>query len=171
MNEKLIPVLLLAAALILLLIWLLQRKNKGLPAGALIYDDLSEGSVRVRALTSKRFGISGKPDMIIRRGRELIPVEIKSGPARERPYPSHVMQLTAYCLLIEENYGTRPSYGVLRYRNRQFEVPFSDALVNTLLAQLDRMRSEDVEAGLPAKCARPQKCEHCGYSGICRENR
>lgn len=168
MNEKLIPVLLLAAVLILVLIWLLQRKNKGLPAGTLIYDDLSEGSVRVRTLTSKRFGISGKPDMIIRRGRELIPVEIKSAPGRERPYPSHVMQLTAYCLLIEENYGTRPSYGVLRYRDRQFEVPFSDAPVDKLLAQLERMRSEDPAAALPPKCAQPRKCEHCGYKAFCR---
>ena len=46
--------------------------------------------------------LAGKPDYLVRRWRYVLPVEVKSGPAPAEPYRSHVLQLAAYCLLVEE---------------------------------------------------------------------
>ncbi|MDG6898151.1 MAG: hypothetical protein JRN24_00290, partial [Nitrososphaerota archaeon] len=49
----------------------------------------------------------------------LIPVEIKScrSPRSGVPYPSHRVQLLAYCALVEETYGRAPPYGVVAYED------------------------------------------------------
>ena len=159
-----------AAVLILaaLALFLLTRK-RGLPAGSVIYEDLIRDGRPAPVLTSGKYGLSGKPDMIIRTGKELIPVEIKHAPGRDRPRPSHVMQLAAYCLLIEENYGVRPSLGIIRYRDRQFEVPYTDRLRTDLLDTISAMRSADPDGELPPRCKDRRRCAFCGYAGACAE--
>ncbi len=48
----------------------------------------------------------------------IVPVEIKScrSPRSGVPYPSHRVQLLAYCALVEETYGRAPPYGILCFR-------------------------------------------------------
>ena len=157
-------IILLLAALILIL-----SRRRGLPSGDVIYDDLSHDGTPVRPFCSSKYDLAGKPDLILRRGDQMIPVELKSTPGPERPYPSHVLQLAAYCLLIEENYGIRPEYGILRYRDREFDVPFDEKTEDRLLSLISRMRVEDPEKSLPPVCSQPWKCRHCGYADICHD--
>jgi CRISPR-associated protein Cas4 len=67
-------------------------------------------------LYSKNYKLIGRPDYIMSTGKVLVPVELKSSPAPENPYFSHIMQLIAYCVLTEENYKL-PEYGL-----RVFEI-------------------------------------------------
>lgn len=88
------------------------RGKNGIPQGEVVYSDLDRPG---RTLFSKRYGIAGKPDYIIKdaAGNCHIPVEVKSGQAK-RPYGNHVLQLAAYCLLVEENYNKTLRSDLLR---------------------------------------------------------
>ena len=67
--------------------------------------------------------LTGKPDYVIKHDDgSLIPVEYKSAKAPNQPYESHIMQLAAYCALIESHFGTRPAYGIIRYSDRSFNI-------------------------------------------------
>jgi hypothetical protein len=51
------------------------------------------------------------------------------------------MQLACYCLLVEEETGERVPFGVIRYRDRQLRVDYTDELRGSLLALLAEMRA------------------------------
>lgn len=36
------------------------------------------------------------------------------------------MQLTAYCLLVEETYGVKPEYGYIKYPYKEFKVSYTE---------------------------------------------
>ena len=100
--------LLAASTAILALAFLLRRHASkrlvGLDVtGEVVYRD--DGAV-VEVLVSHLHGLTGKPDYIQRDGEELIPVERKSriiSPAGA--YEGEILQLAAYCLLVEERFG------------------------------------------------------------------
>ena len=87
-------------------------------------------------LRSERYRLVGRPDAIRRLpdGRR-VPVEVKhrTAPAAG-PFPSHLAQLRAYCLLLEENDGRPPPYGVLRYADREFRVAWNAAARREIVA-------------------------------------
>lgn len=41
---------------------------------------------------------------------------------------SEVLQLAAYCLLVEETQGQRPAHGLTRYQNQTFAVDYTSHL-------------------------------------------
>ena len=167
MSEELKLGLLIGTFVLLGILFLLLSRKRGLPEGEVIYEDLVRDGIRIKPLRSEELGLTGQPDMLIRHGGQLIPVEVKSAPAGKRPYPSHVHQLAAYCLLVEKAYGYRPPYGIIRYRDRQFEVPFTKEMEDQLLWMLDEMREINLNGDLPPVCDDPRKCQHCGYSRLC----
>ena len=60
----------------------------------------------------------------------IIPVEIKScrSPRSGVPYPSHRVQVLAYCLLVEEETHQPPPYGILCYGDgREVRVAWDQA--------------------------------------------
>ncbi|HXF70330.1 MAG TPA: CRISPR-associated protein Cas4 [Thermoflexus sp.] len=159
--------LLLLALLIGGLGWFLRRRT-GLPDGEVVYEDMS-GAVPAPSLSVPRYGLVGKPDYLIRRAGFIIPVEVKAAAAPPRPHPSHVMQLIAYCLLVEETYGRPPPYGWIRYRDRTFRVDYTAERRDELLAVLAAMR-RDLERGEAHRQHRsPARCRACGFRAICDE--
>lgn len=148
--------------------WLLRRRA-GLPEGEVIYEDMSEARPSP-PLISRRYGLLGKPDYLVRRGELLIPVEVKTAAAPERPYASHVMQLAAYCLLVEEAFGRRPPYGWIRYRDRVFRVDYTAALREELLAILAAMRRDLARGEAHRQHRHPSRCRACGFRAICEES-
>lgn len=169
MNSPLYLILLIALLITAGAILLLLDRQRGLPAGKVIYEDLTRDGVPSRTLTSVKYGLTGKPDLIIQNGKELIPVEIKHAAGGERPRPSHVLQLAVYCLLIGEEYRVRPSRGIIRYRDKQFEIPFTKALENELQHTIISMRNTHPEEELPPRCSDRKKCPRCGYAQICKD--
>ena len=104
--------LLLIGVLLLLALWLYlsaarSQRRSGLPQGRLVYADTGRWSEVSRPYFSQRYRLTGKPDYLVETGDGLVPVEVKHGaaPVGGQPYDSHVMQLAAYCLLVEDAHG------------------------------------------------------------------
>ena len=83
------------------------KPHTGLPSGTVVYSDTGAWQRVEKPLRSRRYGIVGKPDYLVEmadRGRKkTIPVEVKSRRRPAVPYEGHVLQLGAYCLLVEEH--------------------------------------------------------------------
>jgi CRISPR-associated exonuclease Cas4 len=138
-----------------------------LPWGRVTADDVGTGRTLQRALVSRRYGLTGKPDYLIDRGGASIPVEVKPGRRASQPYDSDLMQLAAYCLLVEETTGRAPPYGLLRYAEATFRLDYTPALRERLLDILDEMHelleADDAERSHDD----PRRCAGCGFRSSC----
>jgi len=155
----------------LLLLWLAQRgrARSGLPRGRVVYTDTGGWNRLERPLFSRELLLTGKPDYLVADGADIIPVEVKSSRAPAQPYPSHVLQLAAYCLLVDECYGRRPPHGIIKYADRVFEVDYTPELEDQLLGTMDRMRAALDAAGARRNHDEPHRCRACGYRQRCDE--
>ena len=118
------------------------RQQSSLPAGRLVYADTHSHNWRLtpRPLFSASFDLVGKPDYLVETGQGLVPVEVKSGAAPPVPYLGHILQIAAYCLLVEDTTGEVSPYGRLQYSDALFEVDFTQELRQELLNTLADMR-------------------------------
>lgn len=161
----------LILALLALIAWLTSRSRQersGMPAGQIIYQDRAPSSSDQDTIFSPGLGLVGRPDYLVREGDgSIVPVEIKSSDAPARPYDGHVLQLAAYCLLVEEAYGIRPSHGILQYRDRSFAVDFTYELEADLLQLFEVMREDAVAEEVFRDHLEPARCAHCGFLDFC----
>ena len=147
-----------------------KQQQQGLPAGRVVYDDSSrKGGEEVQPIYSPRLGLTGKPDYIVRHHHKPIPVEVKSRRAPRQPYDSHIFQLAAYCLLVEEKYGQRPEYGIIRYSDRSYQIDFTLELENQLLVILGEMCQHNKTHAPHRSHEDANRCAGCGYREICQE--
>ena len=72
--------------------------------GNVVYQD---AGLKSEVLVSHALGLKGKPDLLTKVDNVVIPVDKKRG-RKKRPFDSQVLQLAAYCALVEERYGVRP---------------------------------------------------------------
>ena len=116
-------------------------------------------------LRSDRYHLVGRPDALRRRpDGALVPVELKRRSAPSRgPFPSHVVQLGAYCLLIEEETGRAPPFGVLRYADREMVLPWDGRWRAEVLTTLRAAAAPYDGAADPT----PAKCARCPWSPSC----
>ena len=156
-----------------LLLWWLRgaRLRTGLPGGQVVYSDTGVERAVPEPLMSHRLGLVGKPDYLVEvqgGGRRfLAPVEVKSRRAPARPPLGHVLQLAAYCLLVEEVHRQRPPHGILRYADGSFTVPYTDELRSQVLSTLDAIRRGRRQSDMPRSHDEPQRCRACGYRSTC----
>ena len=101
------------------------KKSAGLPKGRVIYSDSHEFKELDRILYDASISLVGKPDYIVEQEGSIIPVEIKSNKIKTSPYDSHVLQLAAYCRLVDASFNIRPGFGILRYPNRSFKIKYT----------------------------------------------
>ena len=153
----------------MLLFWLSarQRGSTGLPGGRIIYTDTRGWGKLEKPLYDATLGLTGKPDYLVERDDEIIPVEVKSGRAPEAPYDSHIFQLAAYCLLVDRSYQKRPPYGIIHYSNRDFSVEYTRELESALLELLATMRRSGMRREVPRSHSEQQRCIRCGFRGSC----
>jgi|Deesub1362A_J573_1020465.scaffolds.fasta_scaffold02154_11 CRISPR-associated exonuclease Cas4 len=152
------------------LLWSARRRQRGMgfPPGRWIQIDGRWLQRQEQALFDPSLGLTGRPDYLIRRGGRIIPVEAKSRRAPAQPYPSHLLQLAAYCRLVEVVYGARPPYGILKYADRSLALPYDAALENLLVETLRAMqRAAGQELHRSHQEAR--RCRHCPYRDPCEE--
>lgn len=165
-----IALLLMALGVLLLTRARQLRAVSGLPKGNIVYEDVS-GLAR-KPLYVRALGLTGKPDYLLRDQRgNLIPVEVKSGavPRGGRPYQSHLLQLAAYFILVEETFDSRVPYGLIRYRNRTLQVANSRALRAQLLDTLARMRALLARGTARRNHQQAQRCARCSVAHACDE--
>ncbi len=165
-----LSVAVLLALLGLLLVWLSARRRRqlGLPAGRVVYSDVGTRQELEKPLYDRTLGLTGRPDYLVRQGKQLIPVEVKSAAAPPVPYDSHVFQVLAYCLLVERQMGVRPAYGLLRYDDREFRIDFTFEAEERLLDLLADIRRAERRSGLPERShTSAARCRACGFREIC----
>lgn len=146
----------------------LQRRS-GLPAGEIVYEDTSGADSE--ALYSPQYGLRGKPDYLLEEDDGLVPVEVKSSaaPRSGQPYSSHVMQLAAYFLLVEDVLKQDAPYGLLRYRDRTLRVENTDDLRAELLDVLAAMRAILQDGAAQRNHQQARRCAGCSVAYACDE--
>ncbi|MCB9144775.1 MAG: CRISPR-associated protein Cas4 [Anaerolineales bacterium] len=164
-------IILILFLLALIFFWQSNRQQKaaGLPGGRVIYSDTHAWRNVEKPLFYPALALTGKPDYLIEKNGQLIPVEVKSGRAPESPYDSHIFQLASYCLLVEKTYGKRPPYGIIHYENRDFAVDYTKDLENTLIELLGDMREDEVRGNMSRSHEQASRCKRCGYRDTCEE--
>ncbi len=161
--------LLVLLALFLLSLAHRMRVRSGLPRGRVVYVDSRRWKTPPQPLRAPRYGLVGRPDYLLHRGRAVIPVEVKPGRTPVEPYEADVWQLGAYGLLIEEEYGQPPPHGLLVYPERAFEIPFTPELHRRLLEVLEKMRALGPGNPVPRSHNQPARCAACAMREYCGE--
>jgi CRISPR-associated exonuclease Cas4 len=161
--------LLVAAAVTLLLLSARMRRSSGLPAGHVLSSDMAPGR-RGKTLYSPRYGLSGSPDYIVSTPQGLVPVEVKPNRNDPEPRDHHLLQVLAYCLLLEETEGKKPPYGLLRYKSNTFKVDYNADTRAYLLDVLDEMRAAEQQIEVHRSHDIPGRCRACGYRSVCEES-
>jgi CRISPR-associated exonuclease Cas4 len=159
---------LIALLLSLILFWVSrqQRRHAGLPGGRVIYADTRAwGTPLEKPLYDAFLGLTGKPDYLIQDGDQIIPVEVKSTNVGDAPYDSHILQLAAYCMLVERSLGKRPPYGILHYPRRTFAIDFTPELETSVMRLLVEMQANRKD--YPRSHESPHRCARCGFRSVC----
>jgi CRISPR-associated exonuclease Cas4 len=165
----LIALTLIVLALLLFVLSRRLRKQTGLPQGRVIYSDAGAWQRNDRSLFSAQHQLAGKPDYLVRTAKGIVPVEVKSSPAPPQPRPGHVLQLAAYCLLVEEQLGEHVPHGIIQYTDRQFAIDYTPALRAELLRVMDEMRVALADGNAHRSHADPRRCAACGVRDACEE--
>jgi len=171
-GQAVLLVFVLLAALAALLLWRLARAGRarsGLPRGEIVYGDTGEW-MAAESLFAPRYRLTGKPDYLVRNADGLVPVEVKPGRRAAEPYEADIMQLAAYCLLVQATRGERPPYGLLRYEGRTFRIAYDATLENALFDTLDAMRADAQRSDVPRSHTDPVRCRYCGLREDCHQS-
>lgn len=166
-----------------------ESKRAGLPAGALLYGDTGrpvgrvaptevgrDGKKQERPLVSEALELVGRPDYLVEAEGGIVPVEVKSTscPAGGRPYDSHLAQLAAYCLLVEDVLGAEVPYGLVKYRDREVRVEFTDELRGRALALVEELKADMHASANGEEVHRshddPRRCAGCSMRDVCTES-
>src|SRR3990172_683652 len=125
----------------LFLIWLGRRRqlSAGLPLGRVIAIDTLRLTGVEEPIYDPVLDLTGRPDYLVRAGRQVVPVEVKSGRAHAGPLPGHVLQLAAYCRLVHAQTSSRT---------------------------LEAMRAAGAQLP-PRSHESPPRCRACGVRHVC----
>jgi CRISPR-associated exonuclease Cas4 len=118
--------------LVLVVLSLRGRKRRGLGSGETVaLDNVT--------LFSERLKLVGRPDRIVRQRETVIPEEWK--PTAKRVSPGHRLQIGAYLILVEEEFGVRPPFGVVIIAGgKRVQVENTEQLRSQVLDVAERIR-------------------------------
>jgi CRISPR-associated protein Cas4 len=139
--------------------------NNKIQEGKIIYSDLNKPD---KPFFSKRYKIIGKPDYIIKKEGHYIPVEVKTG-NHLKAKKSHILQLMAYCHLLEENYNCYIPYGILVYNNtsKVFEISYDPKMRFELASVIKKMKKNLKSNIIKRNHSEKQKCIKCSMKNHC----
>ena len=138
--------------------------------GAVVYVGEGKAIDEDPALFSHRLGLVGAPDSVVEHEGQFIPVELKTGRVPKGPLFSHILQLAAYCALVEEKYGKAPPYGLIQYgKSAEFEIEYNDDQRRLLEDKLREMRGALKSKDVHRNHNRPGKCAGCSRREGCPE--
>jgi len=118
-------------------------------------------------LKSDAVGFSGVVDKVM---PPLVPVEIKTGRVGEGVWEGDRLQLCAYGMLLEGEFGVEVPYGFVEYTRVQEQRPvlFTERLRRRVLEARECV--VDILSGyVPEVCPHGsgRKCGSCGFSDVC----
>lgn len=162
-----LALLLAVLAVVLFFLASSERRKAGIPSGKVIYIDASQMGKVEKPLYDPGLRLAGKPDYLVKQGKKVIPVEVKSRRSPPTPYDSHIFQLGAYCLLVEHEYGYRPSHGILHYSNKSFSIEFTREFEQTLKSTIHEIQTSESKIPLDRSHQDARRCQNCGYRTSC----
>lgn len=131
---------------------------------------LKEGERRFDVwLKSPILGLTGKVDMVIEAAGELIPVEYKQ---TRRRIGKHIrLQLAAYGLMLEENWGGDVHRGFVYslLKRRAEEIRLTKALREEVRAMVDAMREMVEQEVMPEPPKSRRQCVNCEFRRFCND--
>lgn len=122
-----------------------------------------------KEFVSEKYGLRGKPDYIIEKEGEYIPVEEKTGRVPKGPLFSHMIQIIAYCMLAEDSLGKKPSYGILRYTGNIYRITYDENLKELVLQFRENILDAMKEGEAHRNHDRKGKCINCSRRELCPE--
>jgi len=122
-----------------------------------------------RLFSSDKYALRGRPDFILYSDGKHIPVEMKTGRTPQGPLFSHILQLGAYLLLVEEVYKSPPPHGILRYPERDEKIDWNEDLKKLVLEKMAEMREKMASGDVHRNHNRPGKCRGCSRRKGCPE--
>jgi CRISPR-associated exonuclease Cas4 len=143
-----------------------RHRALGLPSGELVYED-ADG--QGEPLASGIYPLVGKPDYVVQlRDGRPVPIEVKLKVHDvTAPYSNHILQVAAYCLILEDYFTVPPTHGILRYADREFTIEYTQLLRKKVIRQLTQMAlCSEQETPQLAK-QKPVKCRACTFQVIC----
>ncbi|MGA1793508.1 MAG: PD-(D/E)XK nuclease family protein [Thermoplasmatota archaeon] len=142
-------------------------------AEVVVHDDpeLRKGS---KPLTSSKHYLVGTPDMVLEEDGYKIPVEVKTGRIPPKPHFSHIMQLSAYMVLMDVNYGQETPHGYLDYApgktdRKRFTVEWDLMTKALVLSKVSEIREADRTHVAHRNHDREGKCRNCSRRQGCPE--
>ncbi|MBN1861714.1 MAG: Dna2/Cas4 domain-containing protein [Candidatus Thermoplasmatota archaeon] len=142
-----------------------EKRSYGVPDGIILYSDLN---VPAAPLFSPRLRLSGKPDYIIQRQDQYIPVEVKSGRGAH-PHHSQVLQLATYCQLLEDVSGVFVPEGILVFNHTPHRIPFDPGLRFELESVINTMRVCLRTGRVQRNHQDPRRCQRCSMKQYCTD--
>jgi CRISPR-associated protein Cas4 len=147
-----IELVLFGIAWLCLLWWIIlcssaRKQLTGLPPGKIIYRGIDEHKARI--LRAPKYSLSGIPDYVIKQDDEFIPIEIKSSIAPKKLYDSDRMQVVAQALLVEAEFGKRPTRAFVQYPNRTFIIKIESKYVSKLEEAIQLMKRSKATGRIP----------------------
>ena len=137
-------------------------------------DDLKDDEVihaKSIMLSSEKYEIISKLDLIEGEGNNLIPVDYKKGSLplnEERSYEPDRVQICAQAIILREN-GYQCQEGVIYYYRSKTRVaiPITDELITLTLKIKDLAKQTAKEGIIPQPLIDSHKCPRCSLVGIC----
>ena len=143
-----------------------KQRALGLPEGKLVYEDADgQGGT----LSSRDYPLAGKPDYVVQLsdGRP-VPVELKLNVHdASAPFSNHIVQVAAYCLILEDYFEQPPTHGILRYADCEFTVEYTPALRKKVIRLLTEMAKCSEQQRPALKSQVVKKCRPCTFKAIC----
>jgi CRISPR/Cas system-associated exonuclease Cas4 (RecB family) len=103
----------------------------------------------------------------VKQNRYILPVEVKTG-NHKVPQKNHILQLAAYCQLIEDNYGGFVPYGVLVYDDTyQYKIPFDPKIRFELETTINKMRYSLKTGKITMNHSDIRRCRACSMKKYC----
>ncbi|HVB72275.1 MAG TPA: Dna2/Cas4 domain-containing protein [Ktedonobacteraceae bacterium] len=143
-----------------------KQRALGLPEGNLVYED-ADG--QGEPLSSRAYPLVGKPDYVVQLpdGRP-VPVELKLNVHEaSAPFSNHIVQVAAYCLILEDYFEQLPTHGIVRYADCEFTVEYTPALRKKVIRLLAEMAKCSTPQPPALKSQRAAKCRPCTFKAIC----
>ena len=140
-----------------------MRERRGLGSGKTVSLD------RV-TLTSRRLGMTGRPDRLIKTDGSIVVEEWKSS---RRLWPEHRAQMGVYFLLVEEELRVRPPHGfIVLGDGSRHRIENDDGLRAWVLDLAGQIRAARAVVDEPIQVnPRPGQCRSCGQRANCGQAR
>lgn len=120
-------------------------------------------------VSSESFALHGLVDSILVNETHIFPIEFKLG--GNKPRKGQVLQLTAYAMLLEEEYRLSCPTGFILYesKGKTHHIEFTPKQQKQVIEIRDKIFNDLEKSYLPDSSATPAQCTQCEYLNHCND--